>query len=99
MSIHFVRQTILGATAAFGLAALSSVALACDCTGDGRGYYPYHDAGYGNYSCYGGGADCHYEGSYYRERAYRYRDDPYRYYRHRYYDGYRYRECDRDCRY
>ena len=86
----FISATVLG------LATLSSAALACDCYGDGHRYYPYHDGGYGNYSCYGGGTDCRYEGSYYRDHTYRYRDDPYRYYRH--YDGYRYRDCDRDCR-
>jgi hypothetical protein len=98
MSIHVnaLRRTILATAAGLGLAALSSAALACDCYGDGRDYYRYHDGGYGNYSCYGGGYDCRYEGSYYRDRTYRYRDDPYRYYRH--YDGYRYRDCDRDCR-
>ena len=89
-----LRRAVL--VAAGCMSAASSAALACDCYRDGRGYYPYHEAGYGNYSCYGGGADCRYEGSYYRERAYRYRDDPYRYYRHS--DGYRYRDCDRDCR-
>jgi hypothetical protein len=90
-----LRRTILIAAAGLSLAAVSSAALACDCYG--RSHYRYHDGGPGNYSCYGGGYDCGYEGSYFRARYHQYRDRYYGYYRH--YDGYdRNRDCNYDCR-
>ena len=76
---------------AAGLAALTAgAASACDCGGD----YYRHDE-YGNYSCYGGGYDCSYEGDrgYYHHDDYR---DGYRYDGHRYDE--RYRHDDRDYR-
>ena len=92
------RRLALTLALGAGLAALTvGSAFACDC----NGYYGNHDRyrhdgyGSGNYSCYGGGYDCRYEG----DRGYYYHDG----YRdgHRY-DGYRYderyRHDDRDYR-
>jgi hypothetical protein len=91
-----IRKMALVAGAGLGLIVASSAALACDCYGDNDRYYRDYDDAYGNYSCYGGGYDCGYERDYYRRDYHRhyYGDDGY--YRHRYYDRYRYR-CDRDC--
>jgi hypothetical protein len=89
-----LRRTAFAA--GFCLAAVSSAAIACDdCGRDYYRYYRDYDGGRGNYSCYGGGNDCRYEGSSFRRyyHHYRDRDDGYHY---RYYD--RYRACDRDCR-
>jgi hypothetical protein len=89
---HALRRTILAAVAS--LVAASSTAFACDCDG----HYRYRHEEAGNYSCYGGGYDCHYEGSYYRSAYHHYRNDYYGYYRHRGYDSYHRRDCDHDCR-
>jgi hypothetical protein len=84
---------------AAGLTALTAgAALACDCDFYQGDHYRYHHDGYGagNYSCYGGGYDCRYEG----DGGYYYHDDyrgGYRYDGHRYDE--RYRHYDRDDRY
>jgi hypothetical protein len=84
------RRFALAAVIAGGLAALTAgAAFAGDCN---DGYYQsyYHrnyDGWRGNYSCYGGGYDCRYEGGYARGR---YRDARYDDYNDRRYDrGYR----------
>jgi hypothetical protein len=91
------RRAILAAVAGMSLAAVSSAASACDCYG-GYGYYRGDDRGSAIYSCYGGGYDCRYESRYYRPIYHRRYGGYYGYYGHRAYDGYRYRDCDRDCR-
>ena len=92
-SAPFARVIAIAA----GLAALTAgAALACDCDGYRGDYYRNHHEGTGNYSCYGGGYDCRYEG----EGGYYYQDDyrgGYRYDGHRYDE--RYRHYDRDDRY
>jgi hypothetical protein len=90
------RLTLAIALAAGTLTA--GAALACDCGAYDGDYYGYRHDGYGtgNYSCYGGGYDCRYEG----DGGYYYHDDyrgGYRYDGHRYDE--RYRHYDRDDRY
>jgi hypothetical protein len=94
------RRLALAAAFGAGLAALTAgAALACESYGNCHGYR--HDGyGTGNYSCYGGGYDCRYEGdggSYYHDdyRG-RYRSDGYRYEGHRF--DQRYRHDDRGYR-
>ena len=94
---RFARAIAIAA----GLAVLTAgAAAACDCRGYDGDYYRYRHDGYGNYSCYGGGFDCRYEGDsgYYYHDDYRggYRYDGYRYDGHRYDD--RDRHYDRDYR-
>jgi hypothetical protein len=92
-----LRRTSLVTAAGLSLFAVSTAALACDCSGDPYHYYRNYDDGSGNWSCYGGGTDCGYVGAYHRPYRHHYYGD---YGRYRYDDRYRgydhYREYDRD---
>jgi hypothetical protein len=79
------RRVALAAAIMGGLTVLAGAASAYDCY---DGYYHRSYNGWrGNYSCYGGGYDCRYEGGYSRGR---YRDSRYDDYNdHRYDRGYR----------
>ena len=96
-----LRRTSLVAAASLSLLVVSTAAFACDCSGDPYRYYRNYDDAAGNWSCYGGGYDCGYEGTYYRPHRY-YRDDGYwRYHddgRYRHYDHERYYDRYRDDR-
>jgi hypothetical protein len=93
--LGMMRRTVLAVAACVSVAAVSSTAMACDCSGYDSYHRGYHDRPDRNYSCYGGGYRCGYEGgyvrSYYHRCENRYNGD----YHRRAYD--RYRDCDRDC--
>jgi len=88
-----LRQTILTAAACMGLAAVSSEAMARDCSGYDSYYRDYNDGPYAHYLCYSGGYQCGHSRSYYHRYENRYDG----YYLRRFYDGYRDRDCDHDC--